>query len=227
MEAPADALERLRDSPLIGGLEEPVQRSGVPLQGITKALNSIYGGGHLIKRSGRSSIELGTLVHREMYEWVIEGSRAPSTPKAPSARKPRHRWTEQAIELLEANGLLPSAAEVPLAHDKLGTRVDLIAKRVLWGGYVLVSLKTGVRRGSEAPRKRRALPAPFSDLDRCERTLDDLQITAERGLARKGHGVLFDAAYVLEVPEGVLRRVPAWTADEARQDALLEALSSS
>jgi hypothetical protein len=214
MEPPEDALERLLDSPLVGRVDGPVHRGTNPLRGITKRLALKYGGGHLVKRGVLSNVELGARVHGELHRWVS------------GVREPRHRWTDQAIYLLEANGLRAVAAEVPVAHGELGTRVDLVARRAIIGGYALVSLKTGFRRGPDA-RNRRALPAPFSVFKRCERTLDDLQIAAERGLARKGHDVLFDVAYVLEVPEGVLRKAPAWTTDVAKQDALLADLLSN
>ena len=216
MEAPADAFARLLDSPLLGKVDGPVERDGAPLRGITKRLHERYGGGHLTKRRGRSSARLGQLVHREVREWFF-GAKRPPAP---------HAWTEIAVEKLAERGLIPVGAEVPIAHGPLGTRADLIARRAVAGPrYALVSLKTGTRRGPDAG-PRRGLPAPFADLKRCERTLDDLQVAAERGIARRGHDVTFDAAYVLEVPEGVLREAPAWTADEAKQDALIKDLAA-
>lgn len=216
MEASRDAFERLIDSPLYGGPDEPVARGGRCLRGITKALHERYGGGHLAKRVGRSSRDLGTRVHRELHAWV-------ANPRS-RRRCALHPWTRQALEVLDAHGLRPLGTEVPVAHGGIGTRVDLIARRVLRGGCALVSVKTGVRRGPDAG-PRRALPPPFSEFKRCERTLDDLQIATESGLARKGHGVLFDSAYVLEVPAGVLREAPSWVKEEKKQDALLHALA--
>jgi len=213
MAEPEDAFDRLLCSPLFGPFDGPVERDGASLRGITKRLYDRYGGGHLTKRIGRSTPELGLRVHREVRDWVAGERRVASL----------HSWTLQAIALLDARGLRPVSAEVPIAHGKLGTRVDLVVRRAIQGDYALASLKTGIRRGPDAAR-RLALPAPFSDIKRCERTLDDLQIAAERGLARKGHRVLFAAAYVIEVPEGVIREAPAWTSNEEKQDALLRDL---
>lgn len=215
MKIPSDSFERLLDSPLCGSPNGPVIRNGIYLRGITKMLHARYGGGHLTKRSGHSSIGLGIRVHRELREWL----------ESPRRRCVLHPWTEQALKLLDTHGLRLVGAEVPIAHDQLGTRIDLIARRILRGGYALVSVKTGVRRGADAG-PRQALPGLFATIKRCERTLDELQVTAERGLARKGHDVIFESALILEVPEGVLREVPAWTADEEMQDVLLKDLGT-
>lgn len=209
-------LEKLLDSPLYGEQDGPVARNGRQLRGITKALHRRYGGGHLAKREGRSNKELGTRVHRELRAWI-------AFPDTRPRRCALHPWTRQALDLLNVHGLRPLGAEIPIAHGRLGTRVDMIVRGVLRTECALVSIKTGVRRGPDSG-PRRALPPPFSEFKRCERTLDDLQVATERGLARRGHGVLFESAFVLEVPEGVLRRVPSWTTRETMQDALLRAL---
>lgn len=211
MEEPADALERLLDSPLVGALDGPVVRDGVMLKGITKPLYERYGGGHASKLVGRSTPEIGSRVHEEVRAWVAGESK--------TRQCAMHEYSRQAVEILRNSGMRPVAGEVRIAHGKIGTRADVVA-RLAFGGYALISLKTGKRRDPD-PCRRRPLPEPFSAIKRCDRTLDDLQLTAELGLARAGHRVEFDDAYVLEVPEGVLRRAPNWVKDHALQDALL------
>jgi hypothetical protein len=214
-------LDRLLDSPLVGGPDEPVQRNGVPLRGVTRALASAFGGGHgpKTRRQAKSSLELGAEVHREVRRFVD----GPGRPIA------MHPWSALVLWALEERGLRPLACEVAVGAGPLATRIDVAAERALTGAFVLVSLKTGARRGPERSGARRArrLPGSFSDLPRCERTLDMLQIAAERGLARIGHGVEFDEALVLEVPELAARAAPAWTADPEKQRELLDILAAA
>ena len=212
-------LGRLLDSPLFGDLDGPVERDGHYLKGITSYLHLTYGGGHTVKETGASTIEIGTRVHSEVC--ALLKKREVSDP---------HPWTELVFTTLADNGLVALASEVPIAYHALGTRIDIVARRTLLFGkdctkLILISLKTGSRRGPERTHRRR-LPGPFSLLPRCEQTLDMIQITAERGMAWFGHGVAFDSAWVLEVPGCIMRKAPPWTEDREKQFLLLSKISS-
>lgn len=206
-------LNRLKFSSLYGDVDGPVIKNGVPLQGITKKIYKLYGGGHRLKKNGRSNKQLGTRVHNELYN-IIE-----KTNKNTSII---HPWTKQILNLLNNHGLIPLAAEVPIAYNNIGTRVDMIARKLITSENVLISIKTGTRRDASVYIKHpHILPPPFSEFKRCNRILDDIQITAEKAIANKGHDIIFDDAVVIEVPNGIVRQVPSWTSDPSIQEKLL------
>ena len=227
MEIPADAddTQKLLESSLYGGLDGPIVRNGIWLKGITRTIRTRYGGGHhrIKTRYERSNKELGTRIHRELYDWIET-----KISKKRTNRKSSHSWTLQAIDLLISSGLNLVKAEVPVAYGSLGTRVDIIAKSSLTPKEaIFISIKTGIRRGPDGTRGRRIrrMPPPFTDLQRCERLQDEIQVMSEIALARKGHGVSPTRSYILEVPEGVMREVPKWTMDIKKQDILLTDLN--
>ena len=210
-------LEKLLDTPLIASGKCPVIRNGVYLQGITKKISEKYHGhrftGAKKKTNEKSSKIIGLRVHGELQR-IAESDRVMNP----------HPWTIQALRLLFGKGLQLVAAEVPIAWKSIGTRIDLLAISPLSKGIILISLKTGYRRGP-SPRSTH-LAKPFQHLRASDQALDEIQIMAEKAITRQGYGILFENAYILEVPEGKLRSAPCWTNDFQKQDDLLNIIMS-
>jgi len=217
-----EILAKLMNSPLYGGPCDPVARNGVCLKGITKKLNSLYGKGHIKKRVGCSNRKLGNLVHRELFEWIGWREKQDRC----KFKKEIHPWSAMAIKIMNENNLIPMKAEVPIAYGGIGTRIDIVAKKTFCSGAFLISVKTGIRRDSELKKRKNnkssMFPTFFPCIERSERNLDNLQVTIERCLARIGHNVQFESAYILEVPEGILRLAPKWTEKKEIQDFLMK-----
>ena len=209
-------LAKLHDSLLIAPTNGPViGKRGLLLRGITREIHRRFyvSSGIAKRRKDRSSLVIGNRVHRELRQICENGS----------VMNP-HPWTLNALFTLARSRLHMVASEVPVSWQSLGTRIDLIAQPNFRDkDLILVSVKTGKRR----PSKRNSvfLPAPLDFLRASDQTMDDVQVAAELGLARKGHDVVFARAVILEVPEGRLREASQWTSEVTWQDKLLNELN--
>ncbi len=209
----------------LGGLVDgPVTRDGHPLSGVTRPIRSRYVPAlpEPKRKRGGSSLKIGERVHRQLFHRI---SCKKGKCRCPSGTRPgrMHRFAKQALALLEKARLTPVGAEVPVAFRNLGTRLDIVALGPS-GRSTCISVKTGYRSDVDLGLKLRGR---FSDKPYHGRNLDAIQAAAERAILRRGHGVRVDDYLILELPEGVLKKAPDWTANEALQDGLLRDLTSN
>ena len=228
--------------------EGPVRWKGRGYRGITRPLRALFYPDYeepLKRRHGRSSLAVGTRVHRHLYHKLtcLKGCRCKKkrhesdcVRRCKCAARPRglHPYAKQALAKLRELEMVPMGCEVPLVSPSanVATRLDMICVR--WSGprarSVIVSVKTGYPAGSyDVDANDRTLARPFGSVPSTPKNHNQLQGTCELAILGRDYDIHFDDYVVLylghdERGAAKAEQLEPWAKSEKAQDAVLGAL---
>lgn len=227
--------------------EGPVRWKGRGYRGITRPLRSLFYPdyvGVVKHRHGRSSVDVGTRVHRHIYHKVeclgkcdCKKRHKPACLKrCKCSKRPRgtHPYAKQAFAKLRELEMVPVACEVPIVSpgSNVATRLDMICVRFSGprARSAIVSVKTGYPAGSyDANPLGQRLASPFGSVLSTPKNHNQLQGTCELAILERDYGIRFDDYVLLYLGHDEKGRAKAehlepWARTEKARNAVLDAM---
>ena len=190
------------DGRMVDGLTRPIRNAFFPdYYGIKR------------RRNGRSSVEVGTRVHRQIHHVIrCEGrwNDSPRTCDCEIKTNPRrlHKYTKKLLATLDLLNLTPFASEVPVFSSIANacTQLDVVCYR--WRKdpdkrrSVVISLKTGYASGHDRSPSGETMRGALSGVESCPKNHNQVQGACERFLLKEEYGIEFDDYFIVYLGHG-------------------------
>ena len=165
------------------------------------------------RRNGRSSVQVGTRVHRQIHhmircEGLWNGHSKTCDCEIKTNPKRLHKYTNKLMDTLRDLDLTPFASEIPVFSSiaNVCTQLDMVCYR-WWKDpdrrrSVVISLKTGYASGHDRTPSGETMRGPLARVESCPKNHNQVQGACERFILKDEYDIPFDDYFIIYLGHG-------------------------